>query len=101
MVEIFEETRLEEEDTQRGRYLTFTLDENVYGLPIVYVKEIIGMQPITRVPETPDFIRGIVNLRGKIVPLIDVRSPMGTGPVSSSSRRRGFWWASSWIGWMT
>ncbi|NLG36839.1 MAG: purine-binding chemotaxis protein CheW [Clostridiales bacterium] len=62
-----------EEDTQRNKYLTFSLDEEMYGIEIKYVTEIIGLQAITRVPELPDYIRGIINLRGKIIPLMDVR----------------------------
>lgn len=63
----------EEEDTQKGRYLTFVLGEESYGIDIKYVTEIIGLQPITQVPEVPDYIRGIINLRGKIIPVMDVR----------------------------
>ncbi|MDR1029128.1 MAG: chemotaxis protein CheW [Clostridiales Family XIII bacterium] len=77
MAELYDEGDYEEEDTQNGRYLTFTLEENVYGVPIQFVTEIIGIQPITKVPETPDYIKGIINLRGKIVPLIDVRLKFG------------------------
>jgi purine-binding chemotaxis protein CheW len=62
-----------EEDTQKNKYLTFSLDGEMYGIEIRYVTEIIGMQAITRVPELPDYIRGIINLRGKIIPLMDVR----------------------------
>lgn len=62
-----------EEDTQKNKYLTFSLDGEMYGIEIKYVTEIIGMQAITRVPELPDYIRGIINLRGKIIPLMDVR----------------------------
>lgn len=61
------------EDTQKGRYLTFTLGGESYGIEIQYVIEIIGTQPITEVPELPTYIRGIINLRGKIVPVMDVR----------------------------
>jgi len=61
------------EDTQRGRFLMFDLGEEAYGLEISFVTEIIGMQPIFCLPETPDYIRGIVNLRGKIIPVIDMR----------------------------
>jgi purine-binding chemotaxis protein CheW len=61
------------EDTQHGRFLMFDLGEEVFGLEISYVTEIIGMQPISGLPETPDYIRGIVNLRGKIIPVIDMR----------------------------
>lgn len=62
-----------EEDTQKDRYLTFLINEECYGIEIKYVIEIIGIQAITKVPEQPDFIRGIINLRGKIIPVMDVR----------------------------
>jgi len=68
-----EELLVEKEDTQHGRFLTFTLDKEVYGIEIRYVTEIIGLQPVTRMPEVPDYIKGIINLRGKIIPVIDVR----------------------------
>lgn len=63
----------EEEDTQRGRYLIFTLGNEYYGIEIRYVTEIIGIQTITVVPELPDYVKGIINLRGKIIPVMDVR----------------------------
>lgn len=63
----------EEEDTQKGRYLTFALDHEFYGIEIKYIIEIIGLQPITVVPELPEYICGIINLRGKIIPVMDVR----------------------------
>ena len=66
-----------EEDTQRGRYLTFLAGGRVYGLPIRFVDEIIGMQAATKVPETPDYVKGIVNRRGRIIPLIDMRLRFG------------------------
>lgn len=62
-----------EEDTQKEKYLTFILDNESYGIGINNVTEIIGIQPITLVPELPDYIRGIINLRGKIIPVMDVR----------------------------
>jgi len=62
-----------EEDTQKGKYLTFNLGNEFYGIGIEYVTEIIGILPITEVPELPNFIRGIVNLRGRIIPVMDVR----------------------------
>jgi purine-binding chemotaxis protein CheW len=64
---------IEEEDTQEGRFLTFSLGSESYGIEIRYVTEIIGIQPITEIPELPDYIRGIINLRGKIIPVMDVR----------------------------
>ena len=75
-----------EEDTQHGRYLTFTLEENTYGIPIRFVTEIIGIQPATKIPETPDFIKGIINLRGRIVPLIDVRLKFGKEEITYNER---------------
>ncbi|WP_071392860.1 chemotaxis protein CheW [Bacillus tuaregi] len=62
-----------EEDTQKDRFLTFEIGEESYGIEIKFVTEIIGLQPITEVPELPEYIRGIINLRGKIIPVMDVR----------------------------
>lgn len=62
-----------QEDTQKDKFLTFVLGKEVYGIDIKYVTEIIGIQPITEVPELPDFLKGIINLRGKIIPVMDVR----------------------------
>lgn len=62
-----------EEDTQKGRFLTFVLGNESYGIEIKFVTEIIGIQPVTEVPELPEYIRGIINLRGKIIPVMDVR----------------------------
>jgi purine-binding chemotaxis protein CheW len=78
MAENFEEIREErEEDTLQGRFLTFTLVDDIYGLPIEYIVEIIGIQSITIVPNVPNYIKGIINLRGKIIPVIDVRLKFG------------------------
>lgn len=62
-----------EEDTQKGKFLTFALGKEEYGVEIKYVTEIIGIQAITEIPEMPDYIKGIINLRGKIIPIMDVR----------------------------
>ncbi|MBL4933469.1 chemotaxis protein CheW [Clostridium paridis] len=62
-----------EEDTQKGKFLTFKLEKETYGIEIKYVIEIIGIQEITEVPQLPDFIKGIINLRGRIIPVMDVR----------------------------
>lgn len=64
----------QEEDTQKGKYLVFSLGEEYYGIEIYYVMEIIGIQPITQMPDLPDYIKGIINLRGKIIPVMDVRT---------------------------
>lgn len=62
-----------EEDTMHGRYITFRIDEQMYGIQIRYVTEIIGIQPISQLPDMPTHIKGIINLRGKIIPVIDMR----------------------------
>lgn len=63
----------ETEDTMRGRFLTFAVGDGVFGIEIRYVTEIIGMQPINCLPEVPEYIKGIINLRGKIIPVVDMR----------------------------
>lgn len=62
-----------EEDTQHGRFLTFAMGSEVFGLEISYITQIVGVQPITPIPETPEFVKGVINLRGKIIPVIDMR----------------------------
>ncbi len=62
-----------QEDTLKGRYLLFAISDAVYGMEIRHVTEIIGMQPINKLPETPPHIKGVINLRGKIIPVIDMR----------------------------
>ncbi len=56
-----------------GKYLTFFLAGEEYGLEILKVREIIGVMPITKVPRTPSFTRGVINLRGKVIPVVDLR----------------------------
>ena len=58
---------------QQGKYLGFTLADESYGIPVVKVREIIGMMPINSVPNVPDFVKGIINLRDKVIPVIDLR----------------------------
>lgn len=60
-----------------NKFLTFTLGDESYGIPILNVKEIIGMMDITHVPSMPEFVRGIINLRGKIIPVMDIRLKFG------------------------
>ena len=61
------------EDSQVDRYLAFSVDCTVIGLEINIVSEIISMIPITQVPEAPNYVKGVINLRGKILPVIDMR----------------------------
>lgn len=60
-------------DDMKGRFLTFLIGDETYGIEISYVIEIIGIQPITEMPEMPDYIKGIINPRGRIIPVMDVR----------------------------
>ena len=73
MADLLQEIVEIEEDTQKDKYLIFSIDKQCYGIDIKYVIEIIGIEPITEVPELPDYIRGVINLRGKIIPVMDVR----------------------------
>lgn len=60
-----------------GKYLTFELGQEEYGIGILKIKEIIGMMPITAVPQTPSFVKGVINLRGKVIPVMDLRMKFG------------------------
>lgn len=73
MAEILKDNVEMEEDTQKNRFLTFSLGKETYGIEIKYVIEIIGIQEITEIPELPQYVKGIINLRGKIIPVMDVR----------------------------
>lgn len=80
-----------------GKYLTFFLDEEEYGVGILKVQEIIGMMPVTRVPGMPLLMRGVINLRGKIIPVVDLRIKFGLPAIEQTEetcivvmRTRGF-----------
>ena len=60
--------------SREGKYLTFTLGEEEFGIGILKVREIIGLMPIRPIPKTPDFVKGVINLRGKVIPVIDLRT---------------------------
>lgn len=60
-----------------GKYLTFILDTEQYGLEITKVREILGVLPITPMPQAPHFVKGVINLRGKVIPVIDARTKFG------------------------
>lgn len=82
----YSNTGVEMEDTQTGRFLTFMLGKEIYGIEIKCVTEIIGNQEITQVPEMPDHIKGIINLRGKIIAVMDVRLRFGKEPKEYDDR---------------
>ncbi|MDR3155128.1 MAG: chemotaxis protein CheW [Deltaproteobacteria bacterium] len=60
-----------------GKYLTFQLADEGYGIGILKVREIIGMLPVTPVPQTPLFLKGVINLRGQVIPVVDLRLKFG------------------------
>lgn len=64
-------------DHRAGKYLTFRLANEEYGLEILKVREIIGLMDITKVPKTPEYIRGVINLRGKVIPVLELRLKFG------------------------
>jgi len=61
------------EDTQKDKFLTFRVGDEDYGIEIRHVTEIIGIQKITAVPDMPEFVKGVINLRGKVIPVLDMR----------------------------
>jgi purine-binding chemotaxis protein CheW len=63
----------DDEDTQKDKYLTFRIASEDYGIAIANVTEIVGIQSITEIPEMADYIKGVINLRGKVIPVMDVR----------------------------
>ena len=65
------------QDQMAGKYLTFFLDKEEYGLQILKVREIMGMLDVTKVPQTASFVLGVINLRGKVIPVIDLRLRFG------------------------
>ena len=71
---------------REGKYLTFVLADEEYGISILKVREIIGMLPITSVPQTPSFVKGVINLRGKVIPIMDLRSKFGMPPMDYTEK---------------
>ena len=75
-----------EEDSQKGMFMTFQTGKEFFGISISYVNEIIAMQPIAAIPEVDDYIKGLINLRGKIIPVIDVRVRFKMEPCEYTDR---------------
>ena len=72
-------------DNQGGKFLTFFLQNEEYGIEILRVQEIIGLMPVTRIPRTPDFVRGVINLRGKIIAVTDLRKKFEMDEIEQTS----------------
>ena len=90
LLEITERKRMEEIqlriDRLTGKYLMFVLGSEQFAISIIKVREIIGLTPITPIPGTPDYLRGVINLRGKVIPVIDLRLKFGMKPKEDTER---------------
>ncbi len=75
-----------EDDSQKGMFMTFQTGKELFGISISYVNEIIAMQPIAAIPEVEDYVKGLINLRGKIIPVIDVRVRFKMEPCEYTDR---------------
>lgn len=73
-------------DRRAGKYLAFHLGSEEFGIPVLAVREIMGLQDITAVPQTPSHVRGVLNLRGKVIPVIDLRLKFGLDAVEYGQR---------------
>jgi purine-binding chemotaxis protein CheW len=71
---------------REGKYLTFSLADEEYGIGILKIREIIGMMSITSVPQTPPFVKGVINLRGKVIPVVDLRLRFGMQEIEYTER---------------
>lgn len=86
MYEAFDETEEDFENTQENKFLTFRLGKEEYGIEIKDVTEIIGIQNITEVPDMPKYVKGVINLRGKVIPVMDVRMRFKMQPFEYNDR---------------
>ena len=75
-----------EEDLQKGQFMTFQTGREYFGIGISYINEIIQMQPITAVPEVEEYLKGLINLRGKSIPVIDIRGRFKMEPLEYTDR---------------
>jgi purine-binding chemotaxis protein CheW len=86
-----EATNTREQETtatadREGKYLTFSMANEEYGIGILKVKEIIGMMAVTMVPQTPSYVKGVINLRGKIIPVVSLRLKFGLEEIDYTDR---------------
>lgn len=84
--DFYDEDMQMEQDAQKGKYMTFKSGNEYFGLKIEYVNEIIQLQAITAIPESEDYIKGLINLRGKVIPVIDVRLRFKQTPIDYDDR---------------
>src|SRR5215813_9045603 len=74
------------EDSRAGKYLTFQLANEEFGIRVLKVREIMGLQEITAVPQTPAHVKGVINLRGKVIPVVDLRLKFGVAAAEYTQR---------------
>jgi len=74
------------ETSREGKYIIFQLAEERYGVPVLDVREIIRMQPIRPMPQMPQYFKGVINLRGKVIPIVDLRLKMGMNSIDYNDR---------------
>lgn len=86
MTDTLAEPLSESTDTQRGKYLTFLLGKEMFAIEIKYVTEIIGIVKINPLPESADSIKGVINLRGNIIPVVDMRLRLKREPAAYTER---------------
>lgn len=79
-------THVTQDDARAGKYLAFQLGKESYAIRVLKVREIIGVQDITPVPQTPDHVRGVFNLRGKVIPVIDLQRKFGMQATENNPR---------------
>lgn len=73
-------------DVRAGKYLTFQLNREEFGIPVLQVREIMGLQDITQVPNTPAHVKGVINLRGRVIPVLCLRARFGMAAVEHTGR---------------
>ncbi len=81
-----EKTSTVKTDERSGKYLVFHLGREEYGIRVMKVREIMGVQDITAVPQTPDHVKGVINLRGKVIPVVDLRLKFGLPELEYTQR---------------
>ncbi len=73
-------------DDRTGKYLVFPLGREEYGIRVLKVREIMGLQDVTAVPQTPAYVKGVINLRGKVIPVVDLRMKFGLPAIEYGQR---------------
>ncbi|HVP46072.1 MAG TPA: chemotaxis protein CheW [Bryobacteraceae bacterium] len=83
---IAETSAASKSDERAGKYLVFQLGKEEFGIRVLKVREIMGIQDITAVPQTPGYVKGVINLRGKVIPVVDLRLKFGLPEIEYTQR---------------